>query len=157
MVKIMLYERIKKEFNNSSDLKYKKINDVNVIYLESLCSSNSINDFILMNLTIGKPYVFLKDIVSGPNVIYLTNEKQISEYLLNGFALVYDNNDMLVCEVKGDLYRSVSEPLAETSVNGPKDAFNENIIVNLGLIKRRIKTPNLVNNDYDLGRKTKTN
>ena len=152
----MLYERIKKEFNNSSDLKYKKINDVNVIYLESLCSSNSINDFILMNLTIGKPYVFLKDIVSGPNVIYLTNEKQISEYLLNGFALVYDNNDMLVCEVKGDLYRSVSEPLAETSVNGPKDAFNENIIVNLGLIKRRIKTPNLVNNDYDLGRKTKT-
>ena len=156
MVKIMLYDRIKKKFNNSSDLKYKKINDVNVIYLESLCSSSSINDFILMNLTIGKPYVFLKDIISGPNVIYLTDERQITEYLLNGFALVYDDNDMIVCEVKGELYRSVSEPLAETSVNGPKDAFNENIIVNLGLIKRRIKTPNLVNIDYDLGRKTKT-
>lgn len=156
MVNIMLYDKIKKEFSDSSDLKYKKINDVHVIYLESLCSSDSINEYILQNLTIGKPYVFLKDIISGPNVIYLKNEKEISTYLLNGFALVYDDNDMIVCEVKGDLYRSVSEPLAETSVNGPKDSFNENIIMNLGLIKRRIKSPKLINNDFDLGRKTKT-
>ena len=34
----MLYDRIKKKFNNSSDLKYKKINDVNVIYLDRLRS-----------------------------------------------------------------------------------------------------------------------
>ncbi len=153
---MLLYEKIKKEFNDTSDLKYKVINGVNIIYLESLCSSNSINEYIIQNLTIGKPFVFLKDIISGPNVIYLTNESLISDYLLNGFALVYDKEDMIVCEVKGNLYRSISEPLAETSVNGPKDAFNENIITNLGLIKRRIKSPNLVNVDYDLGRKTKT-
>ena len=37
---------------------------------------------------------------------------------------------MLVCEVKGDLYRSVTPPTAETSVNGPKDSFNESILMN---------------------------
>ena len=156
MVKLMIYEKIKKEFNNSSDLKYKKINNINIIYLESLCSSDSINEFIVKNITIGHSYIFLKDIISAPNLIYLNDSNLISEYLLNGFAVVYDDKDIIVCEVKGDLYRSITEPLAETSVNGPKDAFNENIIINLGLIKRRIKSPKLVNIDYDLGRITKT-
>ena len=44
----------------------------------------------------------------------------------------------------------------EISINGPKDSFNENIQVNLGLIKRRIKSKNLVNEDYFLGSVTKT-
>lgn len=63
---------------------------------------------------------------------------------------------MLVCEVKGDLYRSISPPTAETSVNGPKDSFNESILLNLGLIKRRIKSDDLINEDFSLGRKTLT-
>ena len=61
-----------------------------------------------------------------------------------------------MCEVKGDLYRSVTPPTTETSVNGPKDSFNESILMNLGLIKRRIKSDKLVNEDFTLGRKTLT-
>lgn len=89
-------------------------------------------------------------------VVYVTDYSLIKDYLLNGFALIYDDKDMLVCEVKGNLYRSVSEPNSEQSVNGPKDAFNESILMNLGLIKRRIKSEHLINEDYNIGRKTKT-
>ena len=63
---------------------------------------------------------------------------------------------MLVCEVKGDLYRSVTPPTAEISVNGPKDSFNESILMNLGLIKRRIKSDKLINEDFMLGTRTLT-
>ena len=62
---------------------------------------------------------------------------------------------MLVCEVKANLYRSIDIPTSESSINGPKDCFNESILINLGLIKRRIKTNKLINVDYELGSITK--
>ena len=152
----MIADRLKKDFNNSTDLKHKQFNKINLLYLESICSSNKVNEYILQNITMGHKYLFLQDIVSGPNVIHVNDYNLIKEYLLNGFALIYDKKDMLVCEVKGDLYRSVTPPTAETSVNGPKDSFNESILMNLGLIKRRIKSDKLINEDFMLGTKTLT-
>lgn len=152
----MIAERLKEEFSYSSDLKHKQFNKINLLYLESICSSNKVNEYILQNITMGHKYLFLQDIVSGPNVIHVKDYNLIKEYLLNGFALIYDKKDMLVCEVKGDLFRSVTPPTAETSVNGPKDSFNESILMNLGLIKRRIKSDKLINEDFMLGRKTLT-
>lgn len=152
----MIAEKLKKDFNNSTDLKHKVFNKVNVMYLESICSSDKVNEYILQNITMGHKYLFLRDIVSGPNVIYVNDYNLIKEYLLNGFALIYDKKDILVCEVKGELYRSVTPPTAETSVNGPKDSFNESILMNLGLIKRRIKSDKLINEDFMLGTRTLT-
>ena len=156
LVNYMIFNKIKKDFNNSSDLKYKKINNVNLVYLESVCSSVKLNDFIMMNLAMKDRYLNLRDNISGPCVVYLEDIKQVNFYLLNGFALVYDEKDMLVCEVKGDLFRSVNVPTTEPSVNGPKDSFNESILMNLGLIKRRIKSEKLYNEDFEMGKKTKT-
>ena len=156
MVIDMYYQKIKKELHHSSDLKLKMLNGIEIIYLESLCSSNRINDYIVQNLTMGKDYLFLKDKISGPSVIYLTNYSLVFDYLFNGYAFISDGKDMIVCEVKGDLIRPVSEPRTETSINGPKDGFNESIVTNLGLIKRRIHSKDLVSKDYTLGKKTKT-
>lgn len=156
MVKFMIYKKLKKDFNNSSDLKYKKVNKVRLVYLESICSSNKINDYILKNVTMKKNYLTLRDNISGPSIVYIDDYSKIAFYLLNGFALVYDDKDTLVCEVKGDLYRSVNIPTAESSVNGPKDSFNESILMNLGLIKRRIKSEKLINEDFNIGRKSQT-
>lgn len=156
MVKCMIYNKLKQQFNNTSDLIRKQVGKIQIIYLESLCSSDKVNEFILKNIILNKDYIFLKDIVSGPNVVFIDNYDLISFYLLNGFAFIYDGNEMLVCEVKGELYRGVMMPTSETTVNGPKDSFNESILMNLGLIKRRIKSDKLINDDYFLGRQTKT-
>ncbi len=153
---ITMYEYLKKEFNNSSDLKYKSNADVKVVYLESLCSSDKINEYILKNIALNQKYIYLRDVVSGPSIVFLTERKQISFYLLNGYALVYNDKEMLVCEVKAELFRAVSPPDSEPSVNGPKDSFNENIVMNLGLIKRRIKSEKLINEDFFIGRESKT-
>ena len=152
----MIYQKLKKEFNNSSDLKYKKINNVKIIYLESLCSSNRINEYIIKNIALKKNYLLLRDIISGPSIVYLENPNQISYYLQNGYAVVYDKKDIIVCEVKADLYRGISMPTTEPGINGPKDSFNESIQTNLGLIKRRIKSEKLINQDFTLGKETKT-
>ena len=49
-----LLKEIKEEFKNSSDLIIKTIKDIDVIFLESLCSSDKINEYILKVLSLSK-------------------------------------------------------------------------------------------------------
>ena len=49
-----LLNDIKKEFKDSSDLIIKTINDIDVIFLESLCSSDKINEYVLKVLSLSK-------------------------------------------------------------------------------------------------------
>lgn len=52
--------------------------------------------------------------------------------------------------------RGVNEVKSELTINGPKDAFNEDIKTNYNLIKKRIKK-DLKNIDMKIGRLSKTN
>lgn len=149
----MIYQNLLKQFNNSSDLLHKQINDIHIVYLESLCSGEKINEQILKTITL-KPYIPLRENISGPSVVYIDSLDKVAFYLLNGFAFIYNSTEYIVCEVKADLYRGISAPTAETSINGPKDSFNENIVLNLGLIKRRIKSEKLAQEDYFIGKYT---
>jgi len=52
--------------------------------------------------------------------------------------------------------RSVNIPETENTVNGPKESFNELIVSNIGLIRRKIKNPNLKFKIIELGKMSKT-
>lgn len=151
----MILDKLKKEFNESSDLIVKKINNVTVVFLESVCDSNKLNEFIFKNMKV-KKYFSLRNLVTVPSVIYVDDYDKLEFYLTNGFAVVFDDKELLVCEVKGNLFRTIGMPTQEASINGPKDSFNESILTNLGLVKRRIKSDKLVNKDMFIGRKTNT-
>jgi hypothetical protein len=88
--------------------------------------------------------------------VFVDDYDKLEFYLTNGFAVIFNNKEVLVCEVKGNLFRTISIPTQEASINGPKDSFNESILTNLGLVKRRIKSDKLVNKDIFVGRKTNT-
>lgn len=149
-----MINKIKEIFNNSTDLKIQEIKNVYVIFLESLCSSDKINDYILKLLSLNK----IKDItnvLAGPNTESIKFE-DIENYLSNGFTVVIYKKEILAIETKGDLNRGVDIPQSQPAIYGPKDAFTESIQTNLGLIKRRIKTGELVNKDIMVGKQTKT-
>lgn len=61
----------------------------------------------------------------------------------------------LALEVKKNLTRSIEKPMTETTIRGAMDSFTENIETNIGLIKRRLKTNKLWNEDMELGKYTK--
>ena len=156
-----IVERIQKEFKNTPDLKIKEIKvnlfkSIYVIFLETICSGDKINDYILKNLTFYNSKNNLQSNIPGPNTSIITNHDEIEFYLTNGFAIVISNTNIIAIEVKGELTRSISNPTREPSLLGPEDAFNENYQTNLGLIKRRIKSHNLKSEEIFLGRKTLT-
>jgi len=156
-----IFERIKNEFNNIPDLKYKEIkinllNKIYLVYIESICDGDKINEYILENLSNLKNINNLQSKLPSPNVVNIKNEDQIEFYLTNGFAILISDNEILAIEVRGNLHRSISESTREPSIVGPEDAFNENIFINTGLIKRRIKSSKLKTIELFLGRKTQT-
>lgn len=156
-----ILNRLKNEFTNTPDLKVKEIKinllkKIYIIYIETICDSDKINEYILKNLTNYNSKNNLNSNIPGPNTIFIKNTDEIEFYLTNGFAIILSDNNILAIEVKGNLSRGISESTRETSLIGPEDAFNENYQTNIGLIKRRIKSKTLKTEEIFLGRKTNT-
>ncbi|ABO48604.1 GerA spore germination protein [Desulforamulus reducens MI-1] len=58
---------------------------------------------------------------------------------------------------KGYKSRSIPEPHYENAVRGPREAFVENISINISLLRKRLVTPNLVFENITLGKISSTN
>lgn len=72
-------------------------------------------------------------------------------------VLVFDELQRAVTfETKGFDFRGVSEPGGENVLKGSREGFIENIRMNTALLRRRIKSPNLVLEQFVVGRETKT-
>ena len=149
-----IVKKLKEDFNNSSDLIIKQLDKIYVIYLESICDSDKINFYILQNIPQGEKSE--KNIISGPNTIILKKDDDIKFYLLSGFTIVLKETQIYAVETRANIVRSIEKSDTEPALYGPKDSFNENIQTNLGLIKRRVKSSDLINDDYFLGNLTQT-
>ena len=136
---------IKKDYEQISDLNINHFNKKYLVYLESLCSSDKINEYVLKK---GKK-------LNGPKEI-IVNINNYQDYLNNGYLLIVNKSKIIAIEVKENNFRSITTPETQISYNGPKDSFNENYLTNLSLIKKRIKTNELKSIDFNLGKYTKT-
>ena len=160
-----IINRLQNEFNKSPDLVIKSISinllkKIYIAYLETVSSSDKVNDYILKNLILEKDNITKGNIASfiaAPNTIDIKNTDECEFYLTNGFSLVIMDNKLIAVETRADINRAVSNSEVESSINGPKDAFTENIQINIGLIKRRIKSSTLKTENRTVGRKTLTN
>ena len=162
-----IINKLKKDTNNSSYIvyreKYIKKSKIDIIYNETLCDSDKLSDFILRSLdhieTIYKEedtlYEIVKDNISNIKIKEIKGYDDVCNYLNNGFVILLIENDYsLALEVKKNLSRSIDKPITESTLRGPLDCFTENIETNIGLIKRRLKTNKLWNDDYNLGKYT---
>lgn len=164
-----IIEQIKKDTGNSPDIIIRniKINnqDIPMIFSETLSSSISINDFILKslsNLNINQNSTTnikeeLLKILSATNVLEITTYKEILDLMYKGFTiLLIEKNKYLAIETKGFIDRSIQTPESESSVTGPKDAFTENFNINMGLIRKRLRTNNLFLEKFIVGKQSET-
>ena len=148
-----MFNKIKILLNNSNDYIYREINTKSnklyVIYSEVLTNIIEINKFICLLSTID-----INKILFNYNYIEI-KYKNILEYINNGYLIIVINNRILAIEFKSNLDRGVSLINSELSIGGAKDSFSENININFGLIKRRIKS-NLNNKLLEIGTISKT-
>jgi spore germination protein KA len=78
--------------------------------------------------------------------------------VLKGSAvLVVDKQDTcLTMSVQKFEKRQISEPPSSNAIRGPREGFNENVKSNIALIRQRLKSPDLVLEDQEIGKYSKT-
>ena len=90
------------------------------------------------------------DLYVKPHIIKINNN-ELLYYLNQGFLIIIYKNKIYACELRAKLDRGVPLINSELTIGGSKDSFCENININIGLIRRRIKN-NLRNKSLDIGK-----
>ena len=162
---------IKSFSNGSSDLLINLINICGikcaVICCEGLVSTSSLCEYMIKPLTEMKPAhvnsAYLLNFVNE-NMMFSTDKSRVNDYdtmfslVYSGFAVLAADGSpyMLAFGMQGQEKRSITEPAGENDLTGAHEGFVENIRTNMSLIRRRIKSPLLVQKLVQKGSTTVT-
>ena len=152
-------------FGDKSDFSIRYLgvdrNKIAIMYIDSLVEKETINDHVIHDLNVqfnNGTAEFDKITLSTIKMKELTKHEELIAHILLGYSLILldGHNTAYAAETTGGERRPVTESSVETVVRGPRESFNESIMTNIGLIRRRIKTEKLQVYKKDLGHKTKT-
>lgn len=153
----IIYRQLK---NKNSQLKFC------LIFIDGMVNTKIINENILyqlMNTSIklkDKNLIkYIKEEVLIVNEVTETNsiKEVLSSLLIGKSILLVDGLDRaLILNTMQWEKRSIEEPQGETIVKGPREGFNESLITNLSLIRRRINSSELKFHFKEMGVRTKT-
>ncbi len=112
------------------------------------------------NEKIGKElfkYIF-DYVLSASEILVVNSFEEVLSFSMSGFAvLAVDGcSKMLAIGVQGFSFRSVSEPESEVVQRGSREGFTEALRINMTLIRRRMKSPNLVFDSLSVGTTSNT-
>ena len=157
-------------FKNSADYYYKSVKicgiSAAVVMCEDLTDSMKLWEVFLRPLNClpqkdcaSSVFDFIKNDTTIP-----FNENTVKDFdnalffLTAGFALLFiDGIDQaFVMAVQGYPARGVDKPTNETNLRGSKESFTDTGRKNMGMIRRRIRSDNLVVTTLQTGSKTKT-
>lgn len=159
-------DKIKEKCGNSTDLVIRNMKimgeEITIIFSEVLVSSEQVNDFILKKITNwnGQNHNIYEQLLAtlpSSNIKEITSLDDAILKIFEGFALVFTKDSpFLAIEAKLSLDRGVSSVENEVAILGPKDSFTENLNKNLGLMRKRIRTSNLVIESSSIGQESHT-
>ena len=170
---------LKEIFKDCADLVFREFkigsnNSINaaLIYIDGLVNSTSISDNVLKPLmqsclqleqskkidAVAVHNVVKERLLTLGIVAELDELNKLVDEILNGStALLLNGSRLALLTIsKGWENRGIEEPATEAVVRGPRDGFTENIVTNITLLRRRIKTPRLKIESMMIGQLTNT-
>ena len=164
----------KSAFANSADftvrdmiLNSNKKTAAAVITIEGMCSKevialsiiNPIFDFDFKNADGTQILDEIRlSVLSASEIVEFESFDEAIMFLTSGFAVIAVDgcSKMLAIGVQGFSFRGVTEPESEVVQRGSKEGFTEPLRINMTLIRRRIKSPDLVFETATVGTTSKT-
>jgi spore germination protein KA len=170
--------RFREIFGAASDLVMREFflgpdNDVRLVmfWIDGLVDKNAISEFIMGPVLFrtfsdsrGKilptnAFRLIRDnLATAADLRVKENMEEILDLVLYGNVAVFIQgaDQVLVFDLKSWKDRGVTEPEAESLIRGPREGFSETLRTNTTLIRRRIRTPKLKFDMYEIGRHTRT-
>ncbi|MGE5587552.1 MAG: spore germination protein [Clostridia bacterium] len=135
-----------------------------IVFMEGLSSKDIINLAILQPLMLISHLdrdlraadvleIVERRLLPGNQVSRKDNLRGVIEGVIAGTTclLIEGCSTALEIETKSWEHRSVDQPTAEMVVHGPQEAFNETLKNNVALVRRRMRTPDLVSELLKVG------
>jgi len=170
--------RIRAIFSECSDVIYREFDfaqderiKLALVYVDGMSDKIQISAQIMRSLMLDAPLVESEEFTRARALTLIkkkllpiqqlketNNLGKIIDAVLEGDAvlLVDGHATALINSTRGWEARSVEESQTEMLVRGPREAFVETIRVNMSLLRRKIKNPNLKIESMKLGQVTKT-
>ena len=108
-------------------------------FLSSLADSERVNE-LNVSLMLSDNATYLREQISSGAVEIQRDVYKAFLALSSGMSVILQDDKIYVVETRNYPGRGVGEPDTEKTIRGSKDGFNENIIINVGLIRRRIRS-----------------
>jgi spore germination protein KA len=135
---------------------------INGIVDTNILDRNVINPFILKTDKLDKStdqnLVNIKTLFPVVAVKELNNMSSVRDEIVNANATIFIDGINIAFSISSKNWnkRSIIEPDSESVVRGPKEGFIEDIAVNRTLIRKIIKSNNLVFENFTIGKQTET-
>lgn len=169
-----LEQTLKERFSSTADLKFRHAVVLNkqrilIVFLGTLAEKSEFIDEILRNyheLRYNRLKEKFSDVVkysveqvmSSSETAECANLEECISFILRGDCIIFfDGADKAIAaSIKGYGGRPISEPPTAASIRGPREGFTEDFKTNLMLLRKRIHSENLVFEQIEVGRLTKT-
>ncbi len=160
---------IKEKLHESSDFKSRNVQffgvDITICYIADITDNMLLNESLINPITEAVEMqnndvlTELKDcVLSNHEVCELEDIQQAIEKLLSGNTLILIDGatKILACDMEKITVRAVQEPPTSVVIKGPREGFTESLKFNLALIRKRVKSEDLVVKNLEIGKLTKT-
>ena len=159
-------EYIKGKLEGNFDVKYRELKvdkgKITLIFIDNLTDSHFISEYIAGPIINYKNIVdadMLKQEIVEANIIGdVKSQDDALIHILSGDVVIISDfyKEITFCEAKSYVRRSVSIPITENVVKGPREGFTELFVDNISMIRRKIKNPDLKFETGYLGKKSNT-
>ena len=163
---------VRRQLSNSDDLLIHRHQagkvEVAVVMFDGLVSNTQVSDFLLRPITRVPPQADtgrkVYDYLSGGGVIMAGEQKEVRTFgelmtiTMSGFAVVLVEGVPagIALGYQGFKTRGVDEPSGERNLRGSREGFTESINANMGMVRRRMRTPLLTIEGATAGRVSNT-
>jgi spore germination protein KA len=161
-------ENFKKKLGDSEDIIIKEIMlqkaAAHLVFIDTITDANLINQNILFSLSHFEKESkltaqnIMSKLSSINKVKLLEAEQDMITDALKGNALLFvdDIEEVIGFAVTRFESRSIMEPPTSSVIKGPREGFTESIITNIGLIRKRLQSPELKIENFNVGTRTLT-
>lgn len=157
---------VKQEFRRCTDLVCRSIHSHGdkpkqlIVYLGTLADDSKVSEQIVKALAAHQEGHFPEEAEEWDGELLpvskqMTTSKwsDIIRSILNGYAIIFtDGLENAICiAMKNTVHRALEEPSSEPTIRGSKEGFIESIQVNLGLLRKYIRTSRLKMESFNVG------
>lgn len=155
---------IYREFQNHNDPTIKCC----LIYTDGMVDKEIINEHIILPLMKSSfkeslnsqniVDIFISQVIISGAIVRSSDVNEMTSSICYGDTLILIDciNEALIVDTKAWPTRAVAEPESEKGIRGSREGFTESIMLNLTMVRRRLRTPELKEIFQEVGERSKT-